>query len=115
VQEEFHAETVRKLQALYMYDCLRANKSTMACSVEARVPFLDRDFVQVAMSVDPAEKMIDKSKGVWAVCRGGGRQAAAARCSCIHSRSWEEASLRAGGRQGKLGFLGVVKGGASWE
>ncbi len=62
-QEEFQSETVRKIQDLYKYDCLRANKSTMAWGVEARVPFLDKDFLNVAMAIDPAEKMIDKSKG----------------------------------------------------
>jgi len=41
-QEEFHSETVRKIQALHKYDCMRANKSTMAWGVEARVPFLDK-------------------------------------------------------------------------
>ena len=54
---------MRKVQALYQFDCLRANKSTMAWGVEARVPFLDRSFLDVAMAIDPAEKMIDKSKG----------------------------------------------------
>lgn len=62
-QEEFHSETVRKLQDLHKYDCLRANKSTMAWGVEARVPFLDRHFLDVAMAIDPQEKMIDKAKG----------------------------------------------------
>eukprot|EP00983_Pelagomonas_calceolata_P091197 1157514-Pelagomonas_calceolata.AAC.8 len=62
-QEEFQDETVRKVQALHKYDCMRANKSTMAWGVEARVPFLDKDFVSVAMSVDPKEKMIDKASG----------------------------------------------------
>lgn len=56
-------ETVRKLKDLYKYDCLRANKSTMAWGVEARVPFLDKAFLEMAMSIDPAEKMIDKSQG----------------------------------------------------
>jgi asparagine synthetase B (glutamine-hydrolysing) len=42
LQEEFHSETVRKIQALHKYDCMRANKSTMAWGVEARVPFLDK-------------------------------------------------------------------------
>ena len=51
------------MQALYQFDCLRANKSTMAWGVEARVPFLDRAFLDVAMAIDPSEKMIDKSKG----------------------------------------------------
>uniref|UniRef100_A0A7S3R4C0 Asparagine synthetase [glutamine-hydrolyzing] n=1 Tax=Dunaliella tertiolecta TaxID=3047 RepID=A0A7S3R4C0_DUNTE len=62
-KEEFQDETVRKVQALHKYDCMRANKSTMAWGVEARVPFLDKDFVSVAMSVDPKEKMIDKASG----------------------------------------------------
>ena len=53
-QEEFFQETVRKIQALHKYDCLRANKSTMAWGVEARVPFLDRDFMKVAMAIEPA-------------------------------------------------------------
>ena len=51
------------MQALYQYDCLRANKSTMAWGVEARVPFLDRGFLDVAMAIDPADKMIDKAAG----------------------------------------------------
>jgi len=54
LQEEFHNENVRKIQDLHKYDCLRANKSTMAWGVEARVPFLDRHFLDVAMSIDPA-------------------------------------------------------------
>ena len=54
---EFHDETVRKLDALYMFDCLRANKSMMAWGVEPRVPFLDREFLEVAMGLDAAEKM----------------------------------------------------------
>jgi len=55
--EELHAETVRKLEQLHKFDCLRANKSMAAWGVEARVPFLDREFLDVAMSFDPAEKM----------------------------------------------------------
>ncbi|KAI8466925.1 MAG: asparagine synthase [Monoraphidium minutum] len=62
-REEFFQETVRKVQALYQFDCLRANKSTMAWGVEARVPFLDRGFLDTAMAIDPAEKMIDKGAG----------------------------------------------------
>ncbi|XP_024376778.1 asparagine synthetase [glutamine-hydrolyzing] 2 [Physcomitrium patens] len=62
-KEEFHKETCRKLKALHLYDCLRANKSTSAWGLEARVPFLDRDFVNLAMSIDPAEKMINKKEG----------------------------------------------------
>jgi asparagine synthase (glutamine-hydrolysing) len=55
---ELHAETVRKLDSLYKYDCLRANKSMAAWGIEARVPFLDREFLDVAMSFDPEEKMV---------------------------------------------------------
>jgi asparagine synthase (glutamine-hydrolysing) len=54
---ELHAETVRKLMKLHLYDCLRANKSSAAWSVEARVPFLDREFLDVAMNLDPAVKL----------------------------------------------------------
>ncbi|MET3929509.1 asparagine synthase (glutamine-hydrolyzing) [Lysobacter sp. OAE881] len=55
---EFHAETVRKLDALYNYDCLRANKSMMAWGVEPRVPFLDVEFLDIAMRMDAAHKMV---------------------------------------------------------
>jgi asparagine synthase (glutamine-hydrolysing) len=54
---DFHDETVRKLSKLYMYDCLRANKSLAAWGVEGRVPFLDKDFLDVAMRVNPSAKM----------------------------------------------------------
>lgn len=54
----FHEELVRKLDALHSYDCLRANKSMMAWGVEPRVPFLDREFLEVAMSMDAAHKMV---------------------------------------------------------
>ncbi|KAI9829184.1 MAG: asparagine synthetase [Phylliscum demangeonii] len=54
----FHAETVRRVTTLHLADCLRANKSTAAWGVEARVPFLDQEFLEVAMNVDPREKMI---------------------------------------------------------
>ncbi|NIP19434.1 MAG: asparagine synthase B [Xanthomonadales bacterium] len=53
----FHEETVRKLSRLHQYDCLRANKAMAAWGVEARVPFLDRDFLDVAMSINPKDKM----------------------------------------------------------
>lgn len=56
--QEFHEETVRKLDQLYKFDCLRANKSMAAWGIEARVPFLDREFLDVAMSFDPEHKMI---------------------------------------------------------
>jgi asparagine synthase (glutamine-hydrolysing) len=58
----FHEETVRKLSRLHSYDCLRANKAMAAWGVEARVPFLDREFLDVAMSLNPAVKMITKGK-----------------------------------------------------
>lgn len=53
----FHEETVRKLSKLYLYDCLRANKSLSAWGVEGRVPFLDKEFLDVAMRANPAAKM----------------------------------------------------------
>tara|TARA_B100001093_G_scaffold503131_1_gene557084 strand:- start:614 stop:2290 length:1677 start_codon:yes stop_codon:yes gene_type:complete len=55
---EFHDETVRKLDKLHMYDCLRANKSLAAWGIEGRVPFLDKEFMDVAMSLNPEDKMI---------------------------------------------------------
>lgn len=58
----FHDETVRKLEKLNLYDCLRANKSLAAWGVEGRVPFLDKEFMDVAMSVNPADKMSGKEK-----------------------------------------------------
>ncbi len=53
----FHDETVRKLSKLYLYDCLRANKSLSAWGVEGRVPFLDKEFLDVAMRICPDAKM----------------------------------------------------------
>lgn len=47
-----------QIKALHLYDCLRANKSTSAWGVEARVPFLDKEFINVAMSIDPEWKMV---------------------------------------------------------
>ncbi len=55
--QAFHEETVRKLSKLYMYDCLRANKSLAAWGVEGRVPFLDKEFLDVAMRTNPEAKM----------------------------------------------------------
>ncbi|MDB2493718.1 asparagine synthase B [Flavobacteriaceae bacterium] len=57
--KEFHEETVRKLDKLHMYDCLRANKSLMAWGIEGRVPFLDKEFIDVAMRLNPLDKMIN--------------------------------------------------------
>ena len=55
--QAFHEETVRKLSKLYLYDCLRANKSLSAWGVEGRVPFLDKEFLDVAMRTNPEAKM----------------------------------------------------------
>jgi asparagine synthase (glutamine-hydrolysing) len=60
---EFQAELRDKISNLYMFDCLRANKATSAWGLEARVPFLDRDFLDVAMNIDANEKMIRKDQG----------------------------------------------------
>ncbi len=57
-----HDETVRKLQKLHLYDCLRANKASCAWGVEARVPFLDREFLDVAMMIDPDLKIPRNAK-----------------------------------------------------
>lgn len=56
--KEFHEETVRKINKLHLYDCLRANKSLAAWGVEGRVPFLDKEFIDVAMRINPEDKMI---------------------------------------------------------
>lgn len=58
----FHEETVRKLSKLYLYDCLRANKSLSAWGVEGRVPFLDKEFLDVAMRINPEAKMCQGNK-----------------------------------------------------
>ena len=55
--QAFHEETVRKLSKLHLYDCLRANKSLSAWGVEGRVPFLDKEFLDVAMRLNPSAKM----------------------------------------------------------
>ena len=60
--QEFHEETVRKLSMLSKYDCLRANKATAAWGLETRVPFLDKEFLDVAMSFDPLDKMCPGKK-----------------------------------------------------
>ena len=67
--EAFHEETVRKLDALHSYDCLRANKAMMAWGVEARVPFLDLEFIDVAMGLDAAHKMAGQGRIEKAVLR----------------------------------------------
>ncbi|MBN2487147.1 MAG: asparagine synthase B [Bacteroidales bacterium] len=58
----FHEETVRKLGKLHMYDCLRANKTLAAWGVEGRVPFLDKEFMDVAMQLNPEDKMIKNGR-----------------------------------------------------
>ncbi|PID68514.1 MAG: asparagine synthase B [Flavobacteriales bacterium] len=60
--KEFHEETVRKLSKLHMYDCLRANKSLAAWGIEGRVPFLDKEFMDVAMRINPKDKMITSER-----------------------------------------------------
>jgi len=68
--EEFHKECVRKMKALHQYDVLRANKATAAWGLEVRVPFLDKDFMELAMTMDATDKMINKADGrieKWAV------------------------------------------------
>jgi asparagine synthase (glutamine-hydrolysing) len=60
--EEFHKETVRKISKLHLYDCLRANKSLASWGVEGRVPFLDKEFLDVAMRMNPQDKMAGKGK-----------------------------------------------------
>lgn len=60
--KEFHEETVRKLSKLHMYDCLRANKSLAAWGIEGRVPFLDKEFMDVAMRINPQDKMINSER-----------------------------------------------------
>lgn len=67
---EFHKAPVRKLKKLYLYECLRANKSLAAWGVEGRVSFLDKTFMDVAMTINPADKMIQKGKmGKWVLRR----------------------------------------------
>ncbi len=61
--KDFHDETVRKLSKLHLYDCLRANKSLAAWGVEGRVPFLDIEFIDTAMTQNPADKMSSKVPG----------------------------------------------------
>jgi len=59
---DFHDETVRKLNKLHQYDCLRANKSLAAWGIEGRVPFLDKEFIDVAMRLNPKDKMITSKR-----------------------------------------------------
>lgn len=61
-RSSFHEECVRRVKNLHLADCLRANKSTSAWGLEARVPFLDKQFLDVSMEIDPKEKMITKDR-----------------------------------------------------
>ena len=75
----FHEETVRKLGKLYLYDCLRANKSLAAWGIEGRVPFLDKEFLDVAMGMNPVLKMcpdktIEKKVVREVICRFASRR-----------------------------------------
>ncbi len=60
--ESFHKETIRKLERLHQFDCNRANKSMAAWGIEARVPFLDKAFLDTAMNIDPSDKMCRNGK-----------------------------------------------------
>ena len=60
--KSFHEETLRKIDKLHLYDCLRANKSLAAWGVEGRVPFLDKEFLDVAMRLNPKDKMTGHDK-----------------------------------------------------
>ena len=64
---ELHDETLRKVKDLHKFDCLRANKSTMAWGLEARVPFLDKEFLEYSMSLDPASKMCGNRIEKWLI------------------------------------------------
>ncbi|MBP5602469.1 MAG: asparagine synthase B [Treponema sp.] len=70
--QEFHEELVRKMSKLHLYDCLRANKSLMAWGVEGRVPFLDKDFIDIAMGLNPTDKMNIKLEGPSTPSTGSG-------------------------------------------
>lgn len=59
--EEFHRETIRKTTRLHMWDVCRANKSTFAFGLEARVPFLDKEFIDLSFDIDPTEKMCNNA------------------------------------------------------
>ena len=56
--KDLHEETVRKLGKLHLYDCLRANKALMSWGIEGRVPFLDKEFMDVAMRINPKDKLV---------------------------------------------------------
>lgn len=56
--EEYHQETVRLVKRLHQWDVMRANKAPFSFGIEARVPFLDKEFLQLAMNINPREKMV---------------------------------------------------------
>lgn len=60
---EFHEECVKRVKNLHYADCLRANKSTLAWGLEARVPFLDKEFLEVCMNINPEDKLIKPAEG----------------------------------------------------
>ena len=60
--QAFHEETIRKLGKLHLYDCLRANKSLAAWGIEGRVPFLDKEFLDISMRLNPKDKMAGEDK-----------------------------------------------------
>jgi len=67
--QEFHEELNRKLDRLHKFDCLRANKSMSAWGIEARVPFLDKNFMDVAMRINPEDKLCGNGKMEKAILR----------------------------------------------
>ena len=91
----FHEETVRKLSKLYLYDCLRANKSLSAWGVEGRVPFLDKEFLDIAMRTNPKAKMcsIDHSPLTIEHCSTDG-VANNGQCSMVNVQSIEKRIVR---------------------
>ena len=93
--KDFHEETVRKLGKLYLYDCLRANKSLSAWGVEGRVPFLDKEFLDVAMRTNPEAKMcsIDHSPLTIDHCHADG-VANNGQCSMVNVQSIEKRIVR---------------------
>ena len=89
----FHEETLRKISKLYLYDCLRANKSLCAWGVEGRVPFLDKEFLDVAMRLNPAAKMcpgktVEKKILREAFCRYAARRDRLASERAVLRRRW---------------------------
>ncbi len=106
-----HEESVRKLARLHLYDCARANKSSAAWGVETRVPFLDRDFLDVAMSLDPQVKLPYRAPRPRPIEKWPLREAFAGylpkRCCGARRSSFQTGSATAGLRpQGRCGAAG---------